>query len=112
MFVRTLAVLAACSLASGCSAFVACTDDLSYRVSPTSSTLAIGQTFTATAEFRGCRGSKHLDDTISWETADSTIAIVNASSGQVTGRSPGTTQVQARRATYGLAWPPIAVTVH
>jgi len=93
-----------------CAAFEACPSDLRYRLNPTAQTIGVGETFKATAEFLGCAGTKHLDDSITWEAADSNIARVDPMTGQVTGRSPGLTQVRATGARYGLM-PPIAVTV-
>jgi hypothetical protein len=112
MRVRFGATVIAVPVAAACSIFEpVCTDDLSYRVAPTANTIAVGESFTPTAEFRGCRGRERLEDTISWSVADSAIARVDATTGLVTGRSPGTTGVQARGAKYGLAHPAITVTV-
>lgn len=96
---------------TGCHALgMDCTDDLQFRVTPTARTVAIGESFTPSAEFRGCRGSKHLEDTIRWSATDTTFVRVDSVSGQITGRAKGTTQVQARGAKYGQM-PPITVTV-
>lgn len=98
---------------AGCTEFYTsnCTDDLSYRVSPTTRILAVNESFTPSAEFRGCRGSKHLDDVITWSTDNPGVVSVNATTGQVTGLSIGLARVTATGAKYGVAVPPVEVTV-
>jgi hypothetical protein len=101
----------ALSSAIGCSIVAPnCPDDLLLRVDPTEATISVGESITATGEFRGCGGRQHLDDDILWSSADSSIARVDAATGRITGRTPGATVVQARGARYG-SLPPIAITV-
>lgn len=98
-------------LVTGCSLIAPCgTDDLSFRVVPTSQAVTIGESFTPSAEFRGCRGRKHLDDALTWSATDTTVVRVDSVSGRVTGRAAGVTQVLARGDKYG-PMPPISVTV-
>jgi len=99
-------------LVTGCSIVGPdCTDDLGFRVTPTSRSVTLGESFTPSAEFRGCRGRLHLDDVITWSAADTTVVRVDSISGLVTGRAAGVTQVRARGAKYGLMPVPISVTV-
>lgn len=98
-------------LVTGCSLVAPCgTDDLSFRVVPTSQAVTIGESFTPSAEFRGCRGRKLLDDTITWSATDTTVVRIDSVSGRVTGRAAGVTEVHPRGAKYG-PMPPISVTV-
>jgi uncharacterized protein YjdB len=103
--VALLLSLTGCSLVSPCG-----TDELSFRVTPTSQAVSVGESFTPVAEFRGCGGKRHLDDTITWSAADTNIVQVNAVTGRVTGRALGVTEVQARGVIYG-SLPAIAVNV-
>lgn len=98
-------------LVTGCSLVAPCgTDELQYRVVPTSQAIAVGESFTPSAEFRGCQGRKPLDDVITWSATDTTVVRVDAVSGRVTGRAAGVAAVQARGAKYG-PMPPLTVTV-
>lgn len=111
MIRRSVACAIVIGLTTGCSILSPCgTDDLSYRVTPASRTIAVGESFTGEAEFLGCRGSSRLSDQISWSSRDTTVARVDASTGRVLGRSAGVTTVEARGERYGLA-PGIVVTV-
>lgn len=95
----------------GCSILAPnCPDDLSLRVDPTEATVGVGESITATGEFRGCGGRERLDDDIRWSSADSSVAQVDATTGRITGRTAGTTVVQARGARYG-SLPPITITI-
>jgi hypothetical protein len=97
--------------AMGCSIVAPnCPDDLKLRVDPSAATIGVGESITATGEFRGCAGRDRLDDVLLWSSADSSIARVDAMTGRITGRAAGTTVVQARGARYG-SLPPIAITV-
>jgi hypothetical protein len=110
------AVFAVCAaLVSGCSVVApgvfACTDDLTYRMSPTAQTIAVGESFTPQAEFRGCGGSKPLDDEFSWSSSDTLIVRVEALTGRVTGRAAGSAIVEARGSRYGRLPLGVSVTV-
>lgn len=87
-----------------------CPLDLGYRVTPTSATLAVGQSVTAKGERLECHGTRRSPDEVAWRSADTTIATVDASSGRITAHSVGSTTVGGRSAVYGEV-PPITVTV-
>ena len=111
MTARPLLLTLALLSASSCSSLtLTCPRDLGFRVDPTSTTLGVGEGTTATAEFLGCHGKSVLDDQITWSSADSSIARVDAATGRITGRAPGSTTVQAHGEKYGTM-PPITVTV-
>src|SRR4051812_26515534 len=111
MVAKLIVSILALSSAIGCSVVAPnCPDDLSLRVEPTVATIGVGESITATGEFRGCGGRQRLDDDILWSSADSTIARVDAATGRITGRVPGATVVEGRGARYGRL-PPIAITV-
>lgn len=111
MIRKTIICAAVIGVASGCSLVAPCgTDDLSFRVSPASHTIAVGESFTGEAEFLGCRGTNRLNDQITWSARDTTVARVDASTGRIVGRSAGVTTVDPRGLRYGLA-PGIVVTV-
>ena len=57
--------------------------------------------FTASIELSSCGGGKKLSDSFSWSAQDTAIARVDALTGRVTGRSPGSTVVEARGTRYG-----------
>jgi hypothetical protein len=110
---RSAAVAVFAALVSGCSVVApfACTDDLTYRMSPTAQTIAVGASFTPQAEFRGCGGNKHLDDEFSWSSSDTLVVRVEPLTGQVTGRAAGFAMVEARGARYGHLPLGVSVTV-
>jgi hypothetical protein len=97
--------------AGGCSDFVVgCPDDLQFRTTPTTRTIRVGEAFTASAEARGCGGTKRLDDVWTWRAADSVVVRVDSLAGRITGRAPGMTFVTPTGRRYGSGVP-VAVTV-
>ncbi len=97
--------------ASGCSGLLPCqTDDLTFRGTPTSASLAVGEKFTASAEFFGCRGNTSLPDEVRWSSQDTTVVRITASTGEATAVGGGTTTVTATGTKYKTG-PIIAVTV-
>jgi uncharacterized protein YjdB len=70
-------------------------------VNPTSATLDVGDDLRATAEFRGCGGTRRLTDEITWSSQDPAIASVGASTGVITARAPGVTTITPSGAKYG-----------
>lgn len=109
---RTLALslggigAAACSQPTG-----VCTDDLFSRVSPSATTLGVGQRAAASVELRGCGGSRVLADRITWTSEAPAIARVDSVTGVITGVAPGSTRVQPHGDRYGVALTSVAVTV-
>ena len=105
------ALVAALITTSGCSGLLPCgSDDLSFRATPTSASLAVGQKFTASGEFLGCRGSNTLSDEIRWSSQDTTVVRIDAVTGTAVAVAPGATGVIGTGARYG-AGPRIPVTV-
>lgn len=96
---------------SGCSGLIPCqTDDLSFRGTPASASIAVGEQFTASAEFLGCRGNMSLPDEVRWSSQDTTVVRIVATTGEATAVAPGTTTVTATGTKYRTG-PIIAVTV-
>lgn len=111
---RTAALLVALGTAGavGCRESTVCPADLQLRVTPAERTLAVGESFTPTAEAFGCGGTRRVDEVWTWETADTDIVSVDPLTGRTTGQAPGTAVVRARGRTYGLAGNGVRVTVH
>ena len=99
------------ALALGCSATEpVCPADLERRVTPATASLAVGERRTVQGQFLGCGGTERLTDVIRWSVADSTVARVDAVTGEVTARAVGTTVVQGTGQQYGPL-PSITITV-
>lgn len=63
--------------------------------------LAVGGSFTGTVALSSCGGRERLKDTFVWSARDTLVVRVEAATGRVTGRSPGTTFVDVRGIRYG-----------
>ncbi len=63
--------------------------------------LAVDGSFTGTIALSSCGGRERLKDTFAWSARDTVVVRVEAATGRVTGRSPGTTFVDVRGAQYG-----------
>ncbi len=87
--------LAAVSLLGGCDADTPtfCPGDLRWEVSPTSASLSVGDTVTATAEALGCGGTQRLEEDMRWTSRDSTIARVDSITGTIRAQSVGQTEI-------------------
>lgn len=97
--------------AGGCTGLTPCgTDDLSFRATPTSASVRVGEKFTAHAEFLGCRGATSLPDEIRWTSEDTTVVRVGSTTGEVMAVSAGATAVIATGTRYKTG-PRIPVTV-
>lgn len=108
--------LALASLASlGCSGATATCDMLNASVSPSGpQQLAVGQSLTARLTYTGgCAGGARtrLTDTITWTARDTTVVRVEAATGLITGRAPGSTVVVGQGTSNHLG-AQIAVTVY
>jgi hypothetical protein len=87
-----------------CNVIGPCGDDLSMRVNSPSAALTVGETRLATAEFRGCSGSRRLSDSITWSATDPAVATVTAvdkNTALITARAPGATTIVPRGTRYG-----------
>ena len=96
-----LAVAALCAGLSGCNTPTVCPSDLRLHVSPAERTIAVGESFTATAEALGCGGTRRLSEAWVWRVADTAVVRVDSLSGRITGRAPGSAFVEAHGRTYG-----------
>jgi hypothetical protein len=85
----------------GCQDTMVCPSDLQMRVTPSERTIAVGESFTATAEALGCGGTQRLEETWTWGTRDTAIVAVEPASGRITGRAPGAAFVGVRGERYG-----------
>lgn len=89
--------------ASACSRITgACTDDLSWRLTPRERTLRVGESFTPELALFGCRGSKRLSDVVTWGTEDEGVVAVDAATGRVAALAAGQATVTASAAHYGV----------
>lgn len=109
MRIRLTPLVTLCTLATGCDGVpglpTACTDDLMIKYTPRDTVVAVGQTYQATIELFGCRGSKKLSDMFSWASTDTTVVTVitgptflGDNAGQraiVTARAPGAAAIIA-----------------
>ena len=111
---RTAPLLMAGAVALlGCREATVCPADLRVRVTPADRTVAVGESFTATAEAFGCGGTERLPETWVWTTVDVDVDVVEVDSltGRITGRMPGTAFVGVRGRTYGPSGAGVRVTV-
>lgn len=102
-------------LTSGCGILgpSTCTSELSSRVTPTSATLQVGETVTASAEATTCGGKKSLPVDIRWSSEDGSVASVGKQTGVVTGVGPGATRiVGVDQGEYHIGTVYVQVTVH
>ena len=76
-------------------------DDLDIRFVPSEVTLVVGQTQTSRLELGACHFNRTVSDRITWTSDEPAVASVDSLSGQITGRSAGSTTVRARGDTYG-----------
>ena len=111
---RAVPLLAAVCMASGalgCRESTICPEDLQVRVTPVERTIAVGESFTPSAQAFGCGGTRRLSDTWTWDTEDTEVVTVDPPSGRTTGRAPGTACVRARGEKYGVLGAGVHVTV-
>ena len=100
------AVLASAVIATGCNSVLGgCTDDLGTRSSPRDTTIRVGQAFTPSFQFLGCRGRRVLDDSLSFSSSDTTVIAVDSLTGRTTARAPGTALLLVTGARYRGPFP-------
>jgi hypothetical protein len=80
----------------------ACTDDLSWRLTPRERTLRVGESFTPELALFGCRGSRRLSDVVTWATENGDVVAVDAATGRVAALAAGQATVTASAAHYGV----------
>ncbi len=88
----------------------ACPSDLRVIRSPTDTTVRVGQSFTPTFQFRGCAGTKALQDELTFTSTNEAALAVNAQTGHAMAVAPGQAAIEISGARYGGPWG-IAVTV-
>lgn len=104
----TAVLLGGCSLVGP----EACTDDLTWRVSPDEVELALGQSTTVQAEAFGCGGKEPLEEDMRWTSADQEVATVDLTTGRVTAMGTGATAITGEdEGPYGIGPVEIPVTV-
>ncbi len=86
-----------------------CTMELGIRYVPGDTTIAVGQSFTASVALSSCGGREHPSDVFTWRAQDTTVVTVDSKTGRVTGRAPGETWVEATGQTYGFVGGPHVV---
>ena len=99
-----LTLVAAIALLAGCEDFGiggTCTRELGVRLAPADTTIQVGQSFRASVQLSSCGGNEPVRDVITWRSADTTIATVDARTGTVAGRVPGTTTIIPDGERYG-----------
>jgi hypothetical protein len=99
------------TLTDSVNASVSCTLELIIGVSPSTISVAVGETSAApVVTLKTCGGQINVNDTFTWTVADATIASVNTTTGAVTGLKVGQTSITVRGATHSFIGS-IAVTV-
>jgi hypothetical protein len=73
--------------------------------------LAVGASFTGTVALSSCGGRQRVRDTFVWSGRDTLVVQVDAGTGRVTGRSPGSTLVEVRGTRYSFTLGTISVVV-
>ena len=89
------------ALVMACGEGTVCPLDLRVGVAPSDTTIAVGGTITPRVTLLGCAGTKVLSDSLTWSSADPTIAAVGTRSGVVIGTNPGATTITVTGKTYG-----------
>ena len=104
MRLRTLGLIALV-LACACSghAITGCPDDLRVSVTPTDTTIAAGEQFTARMTLLGCGARTVLSDTVTFQSSDLSVAVVGITTGVVIGAHPGTATIRANAQHYHVA---------
>lgn len=96
MSMRRLPIAVALLMAAGgCDAFTVCTDELTFRVNPTTVTISVGESFTPHVFAETCGGRRNVSVDVRWSTTDSAVARIDAQTGRTTGRRPGLTTIEA-----------------
>lgn len=110
-WLRFAPLLLSITVLTSCNLFgpFACTDELGVEVRPRERTIRVGESFTAEAIGTSCGGRERFPYAVEWRSADTTIARVNAQSGQVTGVTVGATSIGAYE--QNQAWGGVRVTV-
>ncbi|MGH7483022.1 MAG: Ig-like domain-containing protein [Longimicrobiales bacterium] len=104
--VMVVSLVASCGFLAG----EACTDDLSWRVTPTEATLDVGESTTVKAEALGCGGTEPLEEDMRWSSEDPSVASVDPITGLITGHAEGSTTVTGEDlGRYGIG--PVVVPV-
>lgn len=81
-----------------------CPADLTFTLTPESVSLLPGETVQPSFKVFGCGGTIELDVTPRWESADTDVATVNASSGLITAQlTGGNTEVTVSEDEYNTA---------
>jgi hypothetical protein len=89
-----------------------CTSELGIDVRPTGEQqVAVDANFTGSVTLSSCGGRQRLSDTFAWSGRDTLVVRVEAATGRVTGRSPGSTFVDVRGTRYGFVLGTIPVVV-
>ncbi len=99
-------------LLSGCGIIgpEVCTDELSWRVTPTQATLMVGESTTVAAAGLTCGGKKSVEVDMRWSSDNPAIATVHETSGRITAITPGTTEIRGHDVgPYRI--PPVAISV-
>ena len=74
---------------------------LDIHVTPREPNLKVGEEVTPTVELSGCGGLEHLTDTYTWTSEDTSVAVVNPTTGLLTARAPGQVWLHLEGAKYG-----------
>lgn len=89
------------SLRDSLNVSVACTLELTPVWTPSTKTLAVGESFTPSLVLYGCGGHLTYADTFHWSASDNTIIRVDAATGVTTGLRAGTARVFASGVRFG-----------
>lgn len=90
---------------------VVCTMELTTRIGPLQTTIAVGQAFTPSIEFRGCGGRLVLSDEVTLAASDTAVVQVDARTGRTVGRALGRAMVLPTGRRYGQSgWVDVTVT--
>ena len=95
------AIFLALVFAARCPSGVVCPADLRVKFTPTDTTIAVGQHFTAHVALSGCGGTQTLVDEITWTSQNPGVASAQQTTGFVTGVAAGATPILATGRTYG-----------
>jgi hypothetical protein len=89
---------------------VRCTLELGMDLSPSETTIRVGESFVPTIQLWTCGRHVLIDETFTWSTPHSDVVSVDSLTGRTTGRAPGLAAVYPVGRTY-RSLSPILVTV-
>jgi hypothetical protein len=103
-------IIALCLVVAACDD-TQCALDVQVVFSPATPTVRVGQSVVVSARSFTCSGREEMESDFRWETRDTLLIGVNALTGEVTGRAPGSAVLWANDVSVLNFDRPVTVTV-